>query len=103
MRERGEDEPLDGLEGFMLFYKQTASCVYLLDTLLGGFGSFRLTFSNVSGPPDAQVCIFIMRERPEDGKSQLLFQGKRGNPGLREPLKEGTIRYTMALDSVLLT
>ena len=55
------------LRVFRLFYRQTASCVYLPDALLGGVGSFRLTFSHHSGPPDAQVCIFVVRERPEYG------------------------------------
>ena len=49
-----------------LFYKQTASCVNLPDAHLRGFGSFRLTFSDDSGHPGAQVCIFTVRERPED-------------------------------------
>ena len=54
------------LKVFRLFYRQTASCVYLPDALLGGFGLFRPTFSDESGHPDAQVCIFVARERPAE-------------------------------------
>ena len=59
------------LRVFRLFYRQTSSCVYMPDALLGGFGSFQLTFSNYSGPPDAQVCIFVAREQPEEFRANF--------------------------------
>ena len=80
------------LRVFRSFYRQTASCVYLPDALVGGFGSFRLTFSDESGPPDAQVCIFIVREQPEEFGLNFFCGAKWGNRVCREPLKEGTIQ-----------
>ena len=53
------------LKGFRLFYKQTVSCWYRPDVHLRGVGSFRPTFSDDYGFPDAPVCIFVVRERPE--------------------------------------
>ena len=70
------------------FYKQTASCLYLLDALLGGSGSSRLTFSDVSGLPDAQVCMFIVREQPKEFGFNFLFRKSVGTQGSFSKLEE---------------
>ena len=84
------------LRVFRPFYSQTASCLYLPDALLGGFGSFRLTFSDDSGHPDALVCIFVVRERLEEFRVNFFFEGKIsffGSPGSR-----GLYYYTLYND-----
>ena len=50
------------LKVFMPFYSQTATCLYRRDVLLRGLCSFGHTFSDVSGPTDAETTIFVERE-----------------------------------------
>ena len=88
---------------FRQFYRQTASCMYRPDVLLRGFCSFQPTFSDDSGLPDAQICIFIVRDGPRTGRINFFCRAKYGKPGPRGRADYTTIHYTMTLDSVLLT
>ena len=60
---------------FMQFYRQSVTWLRRHDALLGGLCSFGLTFSDDSGPPDALVCIFVVRDGPEDGKTPKKVAG----------------------------
>ena len=77
---------------FMQFYRQSATWSRRHDALLGGLCSFGPTFYDNSVPPDAVVCIFIVRDGREDGKNQplsFLFFVFWGFRACGEPLKEG--------------
>ncbi len=74
---------------FMQFYRQSATWLRRHDALLRGLCSFGLTFSDDSGPPDALVCIFVVRDGPEDGKDKSFSGVFWGFRACGEPLKEG--------------
>ena len=76
---------------FMQFYRQSATWLRRHDALLRGLCSFGPTFSDDSGPPDAPVCIFVVRDGPRTGMVNCFFRLFHGDPGLRGTIKAGVL------------
>ena len=64
MHEHGGDELLSYLDVFRLFYRQNASYQHRHGASREASGSFGATFSDDSGPPDAQVSVFVVFGAP---------------------------------------
>ena len=78
---------------FEQFYRQSATWLRRHDALLGGLCSFGLTFSDDSEPTGAPVCIFVVRDTPEDGKDTYFVLVFRGEPACRGTIKGG-VQYS---------
>ena len=74
---------------FSEFYKQNVTWLRRHDALLGGLCLCGLTCSDDFGPLAVLLCIFVMRDAPEDGKNTKTFRVFRGDPDLWGTIKGG--------------
>ena len=103
MRERGGDEPLDRLDGFLCRFivKLRRACICLLH-FWEASARFDLRFLTILSLRTLRYAFFVVRERPAEFGLNFFCIVECGKPGLRGRAYYTTIYYTMTLDSVLL-